>query len=350
MIRFECDYNEGAHPFVLDALTSTNYAQTIGYGEDEYCEDARARIKDICHSPSAAVHFFVGGTQTNATVISSLLKPYEGIVAADSGHIAVHETGAVEAYGHKVITLPASDGKIDAESVKALFDSHHQSPAHEHMVKPGAVYISHPTETGTLYSKDELSRLYSVCKKLGLYIYIDGARFGYALGSDANDVRFEDMKELCDLFYIGGTKCGLLFGEALVIFNDSLKKEFRYYIKQHGAMLAKGRLLGIQFSAILNDGLYERICRKAVSLAMKIKSALLSLGVEFTNNSYTNQLFPIFDNDTLAKLSLKYSFDLGDTVDSDHTSVRICTSWATSEEAVNALIENITNCLKEKEI
>ena len=196
MIRFECDYNEGAHPFVLDALTSTNYAQTIGYGEDEYCEDARALIKEICASPSAAVHFFVGGTQTNATVISSLLKPYEGIGAADSGHIAVHETGAVEAYGHKVITLPASDGKIDAESVKALFDSHHQSPAHEHMVKPGAVYISHPTETGTLYSKDELSRLYSVCKKLGLYLYIDGARFGYALGSDANDVRFEDMKEL----------------------------------------------------------------------------------------------------------------------------------------------------------
>ena len=254
MIRFNCDYLEGAHPRIIERLTETNFVQTPGYGEDEYCERARAIIREKCGAPDAYVQFLVGGTQTNTTVIASVLRPYQGVLSANTGHINAHETGAIEATGHKVLALPSEDGKVTAAQVQEAYDEHWADASHEHIVQPGMVYISHPTENGTLYKKEELKSLYETCRKLGLPLFLDGARLGYGLMSEGTDLTWEDLAAYTDVFYIGGTKVGALFGEAVVITDPALAKDFRYMIKQRGGMLAKGRLLGLQFETLLKDG------------------------------------------------------------------------------------------------
>ena len=273
MILFTSDYTEGAHPRIIEKLAETNMEQTVGYGEDPYCEEAREAIKKVCEAPEADVHFLVGGTQTNFTVISSILRPFQGVLCADSGHINVHETGAVEATGHKVLALPSKDGKITGQQIKEYYDLHWSDESHEHIVQPKLVYISHPTENGTIYSKSELQELYATCKELGLPLFMDGARMGYGLMSEKSDMTLADIAANTDVFYIGGTKVGALFGEAVVITKSALKKDFRYCMKQSGAMLAKGRLLGIQFDTLFTDDLYFKIAAHADKLAMKLKNA-----------------------------------------------------------------------------
>lgn len=341
MIRFECDYAEGAHPKVLELLNKSNLEQTPGYGEDIYCEKARSIIKKLCQSDKAEVHFLVGGTQANTTVIASILRPHQGAVCAETGHINVHETGAIEATGHKVLTLPSTDGKITASQVQQLYDNHWNDATHEHMVQPGLVYISNPTENGTLYTKEELTKLSEVCRKCDLPLYLDGARMGYGLMAEGNDLTLPDIAALCDVFYIGGTKVGALFGEAVVITNTALQKDFRYFIKQHGGMLAKGRLLGIQFTALLEDNLYYEISKHADKLAYKIKDAFKDKGYSFLFDSPTNQQFPIIPNTQLKVLEKKYAFSLWKQMDKDHSAVRFCTSWATKDEDVEQLLEDI---------
>jgi threonine aldolase len=343
MIRFNCDYLEGAHPRIIEKMVETNMVQTPGYGEDEFCERAREVIKEKCGVPDAYVQFLVGGTQTNLTVIASILRPYQGVLAAHTGHIAVHETGAIESTGHKVLTLPSEDGKITAAQVQEAYDLHWADESHEHIVQPGMVYISHPTENGTLYTKDELKALYETCQKLGLPLFLDGARLGYGLMSEGTDVTWKDIAEFTDVFYIGGTKVGALFGEAVVITNLAIAKDFRYMIKQRGGMLAKGRLLGIQFLTLLEDGLYEEIAEKAVKQALRLKEAFLEKGYPLFYNSYTNQQFPIMPKQHLEQLKEKYSFEMWAPLDDEYSAVRFCTSWATKDENVDALIADLDN-------
>jgi len=341
MIRFECDYAEGAHPKILELLTRTNMEQTPGYSVDEYCNKAREIIKKLCDSDSSEVHFFVGGTQANTVVIESILRPHQGVISADTGHINVHETGAIEATGHKVLSVASEDGKITAEQVREVHSSHFGDANPEHTVQPGMVYISNPTENGTLYSKQELTELSEACRSLGLPLFLDGARMGYGLMAEGNDLTLSDIAKLCDVFYIGGTKVGALFGEALVITEPSLRKDFRYMIKQHGGLLAKGRLLGLQFIALLEDGLYFSISEHADRLAMKIKAAFEEKGYPFLYESYTNQQFPILPDDKLEILKEKYAYSFWARVDEKHSAVRFCTSWATREEDVERLLEDI---------
>ena len=341
MIRFECDYAEGAHDRILDKLVNTNYDQTAGYGEDEYTERAKGYIRKLCGNENADVHLMVGGTQTNLTVISSVLRPHQGVISAETGHINVHETGAIEATGHKVITIATVDGKISADQVRETYYNHWNDPTHEHIVQPGMVYISHPTENGTTYSRREIADLSSVCRELNLPLYMDGARLGYGLASDENDLRISDISKFCDVFYIGGTKVGALFGEAVVIMKDSLKKDFRYFIKQKGGLLAKGRLLGIQFEELFKDGLYMDISKKAVKMALMIKDECVNLGYEFLYDSVTNQQFPILTDSIIEKLQKKYAFYIWQKVDEEHSAVRFCTSWATKLENVKMLVEDI---------
>ena len=338
MIRFECDYGEGAAQPVLDLLLKTNLEQTPGYGVDDYCAAAREQIRALCDAPDADVHFFVGATQANFTVIDAALKPWQGVLCAESGHIHVHETGAVEATGHKCLALPAVQGKITAQQVRDAVAAHRSSDSHEHEVQPGIVYLSNPTEDGTLYSKEELTELSAACYELGLYLFVDGARMAYGLASPANDLTPEDYAALCDVFYLGGTKCGALFGEAVVIVADELKQDFRYAIKQHGGMLAKGRLLGLQFSALLQDGLYTRLAAKADAQALRIRAALEQKGCALLYDSYTNQQFPILPNAWYDALREQFSMTLMGRPDPDHTAVRICTSWATRDRDVDALL------------
>ncbi|RNB86971.1 low specificity L-threonine aldolase [Brevibacillus fluminis] len=341
MIRFESDYTEGAHERILKRLVETNEEQTSGYGVDPHCERAREFIKKECDTPNAEVHFLVGGTQTNTTVIASILRPHQGAVTATTGHIAVHETGAIEATGHKVLTVPSADGKITAEQVKEVYDAHWNDVTHEHMVQPGLVYISHPTENGTTYTKAELEALSKVCRECGLPLFMDGARMGYGLAAPDSDLSLADIAKLCDVFYIGGTKVGALLGEAVVIVNDALKKDFRYMIKQRGGMLAKGRLLGIQFETLFEDGLYVDIARHAVDLAIMIRDAFAKKGYPFRYASTTNQQFPILPDDVLAKLKETYSFSFWEKFDDTHSVVRFCTSWATKRENVERLVADI---------
>lgn len=338
MIRFNCDYLEGAHPRILEKLVETNFVQTPGYGEDEYCERAREIIKEKCGVPDAYVQFLVGGTQTNLTVIASILRPYQGVLSAQTGHINVHETGAIESTGHKVLALPSENGKITAAQVQEYYDAHWADESHEHIVQPGMVYISHPTENGTLYTKEELKALYATCQKLGLPVFLDGARLGYGLMSEGTDVTLQDVAAYTDVFYIGGTKVGALFGEAVVITNPVLTRDFRYMIKQRGGMLAKGRLLGIQFMTLLEDGLYEEIAGKAVKQAMRLKEAFLEKGYPLLYDSYTNQQYPIMPNSQLEQLREKYSFEMWTKLDDEYSAVRFCTSWATKDEDVESLI------------
>ena len=342
MIRFDCDYTEGAHPAIWEAMARENFLQHPGYGLDERCEKARELIKRECACPHADVHFLVGGTQANFTVIASVLRPWQGVLCAETGHIACHETGAVEAAGHKVLPLPAHEGRISAAQVKAAYDAHWGDATHEHIVQPGMVYVSQPTEYGTLYSKGELTELYETCRACSLPLFIDGARMGYGLAADES-ITLADIAALCDVFYIGGTKVGCLFGEAVVITNDSLKRDFRYIIKQRGGMLAKGFLLGIQFETMFESGLYYSVSEHAVSLARKISAALEKKGIEFLFRSPTNQLFPILTKAQQAKLGEKYAFSYWQAVDGDRDAVRICTSWATTEGNVRELIKDIEN-------
>ena len=341
MIRFECDYAEGAHPQIIKRLTETNFEQTKGYGEDEHCENARRIIRRFCENETADVHFLVGGTQTNITVIASVLRPHQGVISATTGHINVHETGAIEATGHKVLALPAENGKLTAAQVEQTYNEHYNDANYEHIVQPGMVYISNPTEGGTIYTKQELQALSDVCRKNNLPLFMDGARLGYGLASEYNDLTMPDITKLCDVFYIGGTKVGALFGEAVVITNDALKKDFRYMIKQRGGMLAKGRLLGIQFETLFENGLYFEISRNAVQMAMKIRDAFKSKGLSFLCESPTNQQFPILTNEQINHFSRKYAFELWTRIDENCAAVRFCTSWATREEDVLALINDI---------
>lgn len=341
MIRFECDYLEGAHPKILEALTKTNFEQTPGYGNDVYCEKASQIIKELCGRETADVHFLVGGTQANKTVIASILRPYQGVISAESGHINVHETGAIESTGHKVLALEGEDGKITAQQVEAYCIAHYEEDGPEHTIQPGMVYISHPTEYGTLYTKEELQALKEVCNHYHLPLFLDGARLGYGLMAAKTDVTLKEIAECCDVFYIGGTKVGALFGEAVVITQEILKKDFRYMIKQQGGLLAKGRLLGIQFKTLLEDGLYYEVSKKANEQAMAIKEAFAKTGHSFLYNSYTNQQFPILSHDEIEKLEQKYTFSFWCKVDAEHSAVRFCTSWATKDENVAQLIKDI---------
>lgn len=342
MIYFNCDYNEGAHEKILEKLMETNREQTPGYGCDTYCDKARQLIKQACEAADADVHFLVGGTQTNATVIASALRPYQGVISADTGHINVHETGAIEACGHKVLALPAKDGKLTAKQVEEYYLAHIMDEAHEHIVQPKMVYISQPTELGTLYYKDELEALSEVCRKHNLYLFVDGARLGYGLAALDNDVSLPDLAELADVFYIGGTKLGALFGEAVVITHAALKDDFRYMIKQKGGMLAKGRLLGVQFLTFFEDGLYMEVSEHADRLADKIRKTLKELKVSCLTENQTNQIFPILPDDILEKLSEKYCYSYQERVDETHSAVRFCTSWATEEAAVEELCRDLS--------
>ncbi|EHL71170.1 threonine aldolase family protein [Cloacibacillus evryensis] len=341
MIRFECDYGEGAHPRILERLAATNMEQTAGYGEDPHCEAARGYIRELCRMPDADVHFLVGGTQANLTVIAAALRPHQGVIAAESGHINVHETGAIEATGHKVITVPGENGKITAGEVRGVCDSHWRDPTHEHIAQPAMVYISNPSEIGTIYTLAELEEISKVCRKCGLPLFMDGARLGYGLACELCDYTLADIAALCDVFYIGGTKVGALFGEAVVITDAALKRDFRYIMKQRGAMLAKGRLLGIQFEALFEDGLYFEISRHATELAMKLRAACTAKGYPFLVDSMTNQQFPILPNSLIERLKVKFAFSLWQPTDAAHTAVRFCTSWATKEEHLDELIAEL---------
>ena len=341
MIRFGSDYQEGAHPRILKRLAEVNFEQSPGYGEDEFCAEARRLIREKCAAPEADVQFLVGGTQTNFTLLAAALRPHQGVIAADSGHIAVHETGAVEACGHKVIELPAVNGKLAAGQVSEYCRRHFADDSHEHMVMPGAVYISNPTELGTLYTRGELNALRGVCDHWNLLLYLDGARLGCGLASPENELDLPFLASVCDAFSIGGTKQGALFGEALVLLRDDLKRDFRYILKQRGGMLAKGWLLGLQFAELMRDGLYEELSDHAIHLAMRIRRALREANVSFLVDSPTNQQFPIFTDEQVRRLSAKYAFSDIRPLDDGRTAVRICTSWATRPEDVDQLIADI---------
>lgn len=338
MIYFNSDYLEGAHPALMAKLNETNMVQTVGYGEDEYCAAARVKIQNACQAPEADVHFLVGGTQTNTTVIAAVLRPWQGVLCAVSGHINCHEAGAIESTGHKVITLPTTNGKITAQQVQEYVEWHRNDESTEHIVQPGMVYISYPTEGGTLYSKAELTELYDVCRRYGLPLFIDGARLGYGVMADGADLTLPEIAHLCDVFYIGGTKVGALFGEAVVIMNPALKKDFRFIMKQRGGRMAKGRLLGIQFDVLFTDDLYTKISKNAIDTANALKKGLAAKGYRFFMDSPTNQVFVILDNAQLAALEGRAKFGFWEKFDDTHTVVRIATSWATRMEEIEQLI------------
>lgn len=337
MLRLECDYLEGAAPEVLAALCETNATQTVGYGEDAYCARARRLIAELCDMPAAAVHFFVGGTQVNLTVIAAALAPFEGVLCADTGHINVHETGAVEATGHKVLALPCADGKLTAAQVQDACLAHEGDATHEHMVRPAMVYLSQPTELGTLYTRAELEAIYTAVRAHGLTLYIDGARMAYALAA-MPDVDMPFLARHCDAYTLGGTKCGALFGEALVLTDPARWPRFRYHIKQRGALLAKGRLLGVQFAALFENGLYVALGQKGNGLAQRMKAAFLAHGIPMLCDTVTNQIFPVLPDALLAKLSERFSFAHWCRVDVGHTAVRFCAGATTAEANIDALI------------
>ena len=340
MIRFESDYLEGCLPEIMERLIKTNYEQTAGYGLDPYCEAAREKIRASCAAPDAAVHFLVGGTQTNMTVIAAALRTHQGVLCAESAHIAAHETGAVEATGHKVITLPSADGKITAEQVTDYVLRHRADESFEHIAQPAMVYISQPTETGTVYSREELQKISKVCRELGLLLFVDGARLACALGLDYTPT-LPELAELTDVFYIGGTKHGAMFGEAVVITNEQLMRDFRYVIKQRGGMFAKGRLLGVQFDTLFTDELYFRVGRRELKLADMIRKAFVRKEIPLFYDSPTNQLFPVLTAEQIEKLSEKYSFSHIKKLPDGRDVVRFCTSWATPLDTVEDLIEDI---------
>lgn len=340
-LGFVSDYMEGAHPEIIKRLTETNFEKTPGYGLDPYSDSAKEKIKKACNCPDGEVFFLVGGTQTNMIVITSVLKPYQGVIAAETGHINGHEAGAIEAGGHKVLTVPHKLGKLSAADVERVAKGYMDDDNHDHIVMPGMVYISQPTEFGTLYSLAELEAISEVCHKYSLPFYVDGARMAYALASPQNDVTLEDYARLCDVFYIGGTKCGALFGEALVIPKKGLIPHFFTIIKQRGALLAKGRMLGLQFDALFTDGLYEKLGKTAVEYGARIQKALIEAGYPLYLESPTNQVFPILTNEAKKKFEEEVDIAFWEKMDEEHTAVRFCTSWASTEEDTNKVIEII---------
>lgn len=335
MINLTCDYTRSACKEVLDALNWAD-GQYAGYSEDELCAEAREMVRDMCNAPDADVHFLVGGTQTNMTFISSVLRPHEGVVCAQTGHINVHETGAIESLGHKVLTIHSDDGKLTAEDIEQVAEDHYNDPNFEHVVKPGMIYISNPTELGTIYSREELEAISKACQRNGLFLYMDGARLAYALASPENTLTLPDIAIWCDAFYIGGTKCGALFGEALVITCNELKRDFRYIMKQRGALLAKGFLLGAQFLALLP--VIDKYAAHAISEARRIRQALLDAGVPLYIDSPTNQIFPVLPPDSQLLARLKKHFLLDPWPDDTY---RITTDWSTRPEDIDKLIEII---------
>ncbi len=341
---FYSDYLEGAHPSIIKALADTNFEQTPGYGEDAHCAHAADLIRKACNLPGADVHFLVGGTQTNATVISSILKPWQGVLCSDCGHIGVHETGAIEHGGHKVLPLTSKDGKISAAQIARALNLHYSDPSSVHTVQPGMVYLSFSTELGTLYTKKELLAIAEVCHNAGIPLYIDGARLGYALASPACDMTLPEFAAIPDIFYIGGTKQGALFGEVVVFSAPALGKDFRYAIKQNGGMLAKGRLLGIQFETLFAQSedapepLYLTIARGADARAAKIKDAAIAAGIELFGDSPTNQVFLIADKALEERIDAVAGYEFWQEYDATHNVIRLCTSWATTDDAVAALI------------
>lgn len=341
MIHFDHDYAEGAHQKILERLIETNMEQAPGYGLDEYTKKAQEYIKESCGNEDIDVHLLSAGTQTNLTVIAASLRPHQGVISAESGHIQTLETGAIESVGHKIVLLPSEEGKIAAEQVEELCKSYWNDKANIHKVQPGMLYLANPTEVGTLYTKKELEALSQVSKKYDLKFFIDGARLGYGLVSEANDVTLEDITELTDVFYIGGTKIGALFGEAVVIKDPAIQRDFRSIMKQKGALLAKGRALGVQFETLFKDNLYFDISKYAVEQAMRIKEALLenNISLKFENDS--NQLFPVFSDEMIAHLEKNFKMLVMDQEDNNHHVVRICTSWATTEENVDYFISEI---------
>ena len=348
MVYFTSDYCEGCHERILRRMMETNLEQTPGYGTDHHCLRAAELIRRECGREDAAVHFLAGGTQTNLTVLAAALRPHQAAVCAESGHIHVHETGAVEATGHKCLTLPSPDGKITARQVERLVHLHRTDESMEHTAQPKLVYISNPTEYGTIYSLAELEELSGLCRRLGLYLFADGARLGYGLRCRENDVQLADLARLCDAFYIGGTKVGALFGEALVLTHPALQEDFRYLIKQRGGMLAKGRLLGIQFETLFEDGLYWDLADHALKLADILRDALKAAGISFQVDSPTNQLFPILPDAVLEKLREKYAVTYMNRVDDHRSCIRLCTSWATRESDVRAFCADLEESLKKK--
>ena len=337
MTSFESDYNNGMLPEILQRFIQTNDEKASGYGFDKHCLCAKRRICEAIDMPHAEVFFLVGGTQTNTTVIDSVLQGCEGVIAAQNGHIFVHESGAVEAFGHKVITLPTTNGKITAQQVQDYVEWHRNDESTEHIVQPGMVYISHPTEGGTLYTKAELTALYDTCRRYGLPLFIDGARLGYGLMAEESDMTLPEIARLCDVFYIGGTKVGALFGEAVVIMNENLKKDFRFIMKQRGGRMAKGRLLGVQFDTLFTDDLYFKISRHAIEMAHQIRDIFVSAGYPLLFDSPTNQQYPIMSDDELAILGKSFGYEYWERVDETHSGVRFCASWATKQEHVDAL-------------
>ncbi len=334
MYSFTNDYSEGAHPRILEALMNTNLIQNTSYGLDIHTSHAAQLIRNEICCPDADVHLIVGGTQTNLITISTALRPYQAVISAATGHINVHETGAIEATGHKVLAMETEDGKLTPGLVqKALY--YHTD---EHMVQPKMVYISNSTEIGTQYTKAELEQLHHICRQKDLYLFMDGARMGSALTSPVNDLTLADIAQLTDVFYVGGTKNGALFGEALIILNDELKPDFRYMIKQRGAMLAKGWLLGIQFEELFQNNLFYDLAAHANQMAAKLKKALADKGFAFAYDSCTNQLFPIFPDEAIERLKKGFTFNMDRRIDASHSSIRLVTSWATTQESVDAFI------------
>ncbi len=344
MYSFKNDYSEGAHPIIMEKLMSTNLEQTEGYSLDEYTQKVINKIQQVT-SPNADVHILVGGTQTNLTAISAFLRPHHAVIAAESGHINVHETGAIEATGHKVVTAKTKNGKLSVELIDSIVTYH----TDEHMVKPKMVYLSNPTEVGTLYDKKELVAIRQYCRDNNLYLYLDGARMASALAAEGNDLTLADYAELTDAFYIGGTKCGAMFGEALVIVKDELKEDFRYHIKQRGGMFAKGRLLAIQFDTLFENNMYEKIGMYANCLAKRLHDGLAEMGVSFLYESKTNQQFPILPNTVIEQLEKQYAFHVWEPATGDNSVIRLVTSWATVEEKVEAFLKDVAYYLSQME-
>lgn len=342
MYSFKNDYSEGVHPRILMALSETNFDQCDGYGEDKYTKDSIELLKKRIKRDDIDIHLLVGGTQTNLIAISAFLRPHEAVISANTGHILVHETGAIEATGHKVISVDVTDGKLNVSHIKSVVDIHND----EHMVKPRLVYISNSTEIGSIYKKREIEEISSYCKENNLILFVDGARLGSALCSHENDLELSDLGNLVDAFYIGGTKNGALFGEALVICNDTLKQDFRFHIKQKGGLLAKGRVLGIQFYELFKDNLYFELATHANNMAKVLHENISLMGFKFLTESPSNQLFPIMPNKILEKLQKNYSFFIWEKIDDEHSAIRLVTSWATKEEKVTEFINELKLLLK----
>ena len=337
MLFFENDYGYGAHPTVLEHLMETNMEAVSGYGNDKFTASAAEKIKKACSCPEGQVYFLTGGTQTNMVVIDTLLRPYEGVVASSCGHVNTHEAGAIESTGHKVLTVPHKNGKLDADDLRDYVQTFYADASHDHMVFPGMVYISHPSEYGTVYTKNELERISAVCHEFDMPLFLDGARLGYGLASDT-DVTLADIARLTDVFYIGGTKCGALCGEAVVFTHGNMPRQFDTMVKRRGAMLAKARLNAVQFDALFTDGLYEEICEPAVRLALRLRDGLAAKGYRFSIDSPTNQQFLIMENDRLPALGEKVKYSFIEKYDAEHTVIRLATSWATTAEQVDELL------------